>query len=228
MKRLTATIATDVRVQLRNGFYAATAVVVVSSILLLRWLPSDAAALLLPVVVLSNVLMNTFYFVGALLLLERIEGTFVAQSVTPLRDAEYLASKVGTLTLLSLIESLLVAAAVLGADPRLIGIAGGIVLSAVLFCLCGVAVVLRYESISEFLMPSVLYALLLTLPVLGIFGVGSPAEYLPHPIQGPLALMQADSHRPPGGLGYAIGYPLLWTLPAYVWSRRALARTREA
>lgn len=228
MRRLAATLATDVRVQARNGFYAATAVVVVSSVVLLRWLPEDAATLLLPVVILSNVLVNAFYFVSGMLLLERVEGTFAALSVTPLRLGEYLASKVATLAVLSLAESLLVAGAVIGVDVRLIAIAAGISLSAILFCLAGVALVVRYESISEFLMPSVLYATLLTLPVLGVFGVGPAAWYLPHPIQGPLALMQIDAPHTVGGLGYAIGYPLLWTVPAWVWSRRALARTRSA
>lgn len=228
MRRLAATFVTDARLQARNGFYAATAVVVVSSIVLLRWLPEEAAALLLPVVILSNVLVNAFYFVSGMLLLERVEGTFAAQAVSPLRTGEYLASKVATLTVLSLAESLLVAGAVVGADTGLIAIAGGIALSATLFCLAGVALVVRYESISEFLMPSVLYATLLTLPVLGVFGVGPPVWYLLHPIQGPLALMQIDSQHTVGGLGYAIGYPLLWTVPAWVWSRRALARTRSA
>lgn len=116
MSRLAATIRTDVQVQFRNGFYFATALVVIFSILFLRWLPPEGAMLVLPVVVLGNVLVNTFYFVSGLLLLERIEGTFVAQSVTPLRDDEVLASKVGTLTVLSLVESLLIAVAVFGID----------------------------------------------------------------------------------------------------------------
>jgi fluoroquinolone transport system permease protein len=133
MSRLAATFKTDARVQFRNGFYFATAFVVVFSILLLRWLPAEAALLILPVVILENVLVNTFYFMSGLLLLERVEGTFVAQSVTPLRDDEYLASKLGTLSVLSLVESLLIAVAVFGIDTWLIAMAVGVVLAAVLF-----------------------------------------------------------------------------------------------
>lgn len=228
MRRLAATIKTDVRLQLRNGFYFATALVVVFSIVILRWLPADAATLILPVVVLENVLFNTFYFVSGLLLLERVEGTFIAQSVTPLRVDEYLASKLVTLSVLSLGESLFIAVAVFGIDARLIAMALGIALAAPLFCLVGVALVVRYDSINEFLMPSVLYTILLTLPVLGIFGVGSAAWYLPHPIQGPLELMQISAPPTAGRLSYAIGYPLLWIVPVYLWSRRALRRTRSS
>jgi fluoroquinolone transport system permease protein len=226
VRRLAATVRTDVRVQARNGFYLAAAVVVACSILLLRWLPAETAALLLPIVLLENGLVNTFYFVGALLLLERGEGTFAAQSVTPLLAGEYLASKLLTLTALSLVESLAIAAAVRGLDARLVAMAVGIALAATLFCLAGVALVVRYAAINEFIMPSVLYAALLTVPVLGAFGIGAPAWYLAHPLQGPLELMRGAPPTP-GRWAYAIGYPLLWGPPLALWSRRALAGVRS-
>lgn len=222
MTRLAATLATDVRLQFRNGFYLATAVVVIVSVLLLRLLPADAAMQILPVVVLQNVLMNTFYFVSGLLLLERGEGTFAAQCVTPLRPREYLGSKLITLTVLSLAEGLIISAAVVGPAGRLVFVALGITLSAALFCLAGVALVARHDSVNEFLMPSVVYAFVLSLPVLGVFGVGAPLAYVPHPIQGPLALLQMHDAMTAGWLIYAIGYPMLWIAFAYVWSRRAL------
>jgi fluoroquinolone transport system permease protein len=217
----------DLRVQFRNGFYYAAALVSGCSILLLRWLPADTAALLLPVVLLENTVVNTFYFVSGLLLLERGEGTFAAQSVTPLRVDEYLGSKAVSLTLLSLVESLLIAAAVVGLDGRLAVMALGIALAAALFCFAGAALVVRYESISDFIMPSVLYTSLLLLPVLGYFGLGARVWYLPHPIQGPLELMQVQALHSPGRLAYAILYPLLWIAPVYLWSRRELRRMRS-
>jgi fluoroquinolone transport system permease protein len=224
--RLGATLAADVRVQLRNGFYLATAFAVACSIALLRWLPSATAALLLPVVLLENVLMNTFYFVSALVLLEQGEGTLAAQGVTPLRVEEYLGSKLLTLTALSLVEGTLLAGAVAGFDVRILGLSVGIVLAAVLFCLTGVALIARYESINEFLMPSVLYTALLSLPVLGYLGVGTRAWYLPHPIQGPLELMRLQPLRL-GAWAYAVLYPLLWIVPVFLWSRRGLRRLRS-
>jgi fluoroquinolone transport system permease protein len=227
MTRLAATLQTDMRVQLRNGFYLATVFVVACSIALLRWLPNDVAALLLPVVLLENVLINTFYFVSALLLLEQGEGTLAAQNVTPLSGDEYLASKVMTLTALSLLESLLIAAAVTGLDGRLLVMSLGIALAATLFCLSGVALIVHYQSINEFIMPSVLYTAVLSLPVLGYFGVGAREWYLPHPIQGALELMQLRTPYTPARLAYAIGYPLLWLVPLSLWSRRGLRRLRS-
>lgn len=228
MTRLAATLRTDVRVQLRNGFYLASAFVVVCSIVLLRWLPQDVAALLLPVVLLENILINTFYFVSALILLERNEGTLSALSVTPLRGDEYLASKVITLTALSLVESLVIATAVAGFDGRLLTMALGIALGSIFFCLSGVALIVHYDSINEFIMPSVLYTAVLSLPILGYFGVGAREWYLLHPIQGSLELMQMQTPHIPARLAYSVGYPLLWLVPIFLWSRRALRRLRSA
>jgi fluoroquinolone transport system permease protein len=226
MTRLAATIRTDFTLQLRNGFYLATALVVVGSIVLLRWLPTETAALILPVVIIENVLMNTFYFVSGLQLLERVEGTYAAQSVTPLRDGEYLSAKLATLVALSLAESLLIIVVTFGAGPWLATTAIGVALAGTLFCLGGVAITGRYDSINEFLMPSVLYTFLLTLPVFGVFGVGAPAWYLPHPLEGPLSLMALEPPRSAAWLAYAIGYPLVWIAVAWVAGRRALARAR--
>ncbi len=228
MSRLAATIGTDLRLQFRNGFYFATAFLVVVSIAVLRWLPAEIAVLLLPVVILEAVLVNTFYFVSGLLLLERVEGSFIAQSVTPLRDHEYLASKLATLTALSLLEGLLIAVAVFGIGGWLLTMTVGIVLAAVLFCLVGIALAVRYDSINEFLLPSVLYTFVLSLPILGAFGFGPPSWYLLHPVQGPLSMMQVAAPPTATGLVYAIGYPLLWIVPAYLWARAALRRTRSA
>jgi hypothetical protein len=63
--------------------------------------------------------------------------------------------------------------------------------------------------------------------VLGYFGLGAREWYLLHPIQGPLELMQMHARHSPAGLAYAIGYPLLWIVPAFIWSRLALRRLRS-
>lgn len=226
MRRLAATLRCDLRLQFRNGFYYASALMVVASVILLRWLPEAAVAWLLPVVIFQNVLMNTFYFVAGLILLEKGEGTLEAQVVTPLRAGEYLASKVITLGTLSLVESLLISTVAQGVGPGLVPLALGITLASVLFCLFGVAIVTGYRSINEFLMPSVVYTALLALPLVGYFGIGARFLYDWHPVQGALELMGARVEPLGGGrLVYAIVCPLLWLGPVYLWSRRALRRS---
>ena len=102
MTRLVSTIRWDAQLQIRNGFYYASAFVAVVSILVLSQLrlSPDTLALLLPAIVLQNIFINTFYFIGGLVLLEKGDGTLEGLIVSPLRKEEYLASKVVTLTLL--------------------------------------------------------------------------------------------------------------------------------
>jgi fluoroquinolone transport system permease protein len=118
MNRLLATIRCDLRLQQRNGFYYATAFVVAVYALGITQLHTAGARLnlagLLPAVVLNNLMITSFYFIGALVLLEKTEGTLAAQIVSPLRAGEYLAAKVITLTALALAYNLAVVALVLG------------------------------------------------------------------------------------------------------------------
>lgn len=225
MRRLAATIWCDVRLQLRNGFYYASALVVVALVVLLAWLPQEAVTWLLPVVIFENVMTNTFFFVAGMVLLEKGEGTLEAQVVTPLRTGEYLLSKVVTLTALSLVESLIIATAALGFDPELIALAIGITLASVFLCLVGVALVIRYRSINEYLMPAVVYSMLLSLPLLGYFGIGPGVLYDWHPVQGAVDFMRIDAPLRAGRVVYAVVFPLLCIGAAYLWSRRALHRS---
>jgi fluoroquinolone transport system permease protein len=225
MSRLIATSLCDVRIQLRNGFYYASALVVVSMIVLLNWLPDEWVAWLLPVIIIENMLVNMFYFVGGLILLEKGERTLEAQTVTPLRLGEYLAAKLTTLGALCVVESLLIVIIALGVSPGLVPLTIGIVLTSVLLCLAGVIVAVRYDSINEYLMPSVVYTAIFTLPLLGYFGIGPQWIYFLHPMQGPIELMRAMSEPVAWWrIIYAIVYPTLWVIPMYLWSRHALRR----
>ncbi|MBR9990063.1 MAG: ABC transporter permease, partial [Gemmatimonadetes bacterium] len=75
MRRLRATLLCDVRLQLRNGFYYATAFMLLVWALILAWLPAADLRWILPPLVLGNLVINTFYFLAALVLLEHDEGS---------------------------------------------------------------------------------------------------------------------------------------------------------
>src|SRR5688572_31457208 len=131
MKRLMATIICDIRLQMRNGFYYAAAFVAAFWALALSRVPPELLTLWMPVLILSNLLINTFYFMAGLVLLEKAEGTLMAQRVTPLRVWEYLVSKVVTLTLLTVCESFLIVLFGYGPTFGAIALLLGVILSAV-------------------------------------------------------------------------------------------------
>jgi fluoroquinolone transport system permease protein len=225
MRRLLATMQCDVRLQFRNGFYYAAAFILACWGVIVTQLGAIDWAWLLPAFVFGNLLMGSFYFIGGLVLLEKGEGTLEAQVVTPLGTGEYLISKVATLTALSLVENLLLVAFAVGMRFAVVPMALGIVLASVLYALVGFVAVAHYDSINEYIMPSVAYVLLLSIPYLAYFRIwNSPLLYL-HPMQGPLLLMAA-AFQPvhAWAWAYGIAYPVVATLVAFWWSRQTFDR----
>ncbi|MDX1436842.1 MAG: hypothetical protein R3335_08530 [Anaerolineales bacterium] len=227
MSRLSATMGVDIRLQVRQGFYYAAAFAVVVLVVVINQLPQENIAWAMPILISGNLLINAFYFIGGLVLLEKSEGSLEAQVVTPLRTGEYLASKTLTLSLLSLFESLIIVALTVGADVRWASLAAGVVLMAAMMALIGFVAVSRYDSINEFLFPSIVYVLFLSLPMalyLGFWEI--PLIYL-HPLQAPLVLMKdafGVGQIATWELVYGAGYSALWIGLMYAWSKRAFVR----
>ena len=211
MKRLRTTLLWNIRLQWRNGFYYATFIVMFLWALLLPLIPTKTLAWLLPGLVLSNLLINTFYFIGGLLLLEKGEGTLMAQIVTPLRAGEYIWSKLLTVTALTLFENSVVTAVAYGLHLNFLLLALGITVGAFIFCLAGFLIVIRYDSVNEYLLPSIVFTTLLMLPMLAYFGLWQHWLLYLRPLQAPLLLLQAAWEPITAGqLIYATVYGVLW------------------
>jgi fluoroquinolone transport system permease protein len=233
MKRLRAAFGCDVRLQYRNGFYYAAAFVALFWIVGLRLFPVDHLSRLLdpfpavelsrlmPVFILSNLFVSTFYFIAGLVLLEKGEGTLKAQAVTPLRNGEYLTSKIVTLTLLAIVENLLIVGAGFGLEFDPFPLIAGTVSAAAILVLIGFVAVSRYDSINEFLFPSMLYMLAFLPPFFDDLGLwNSKISYL-HPLQAPLLLTRAAFQPISAGQWlYALPCAGLWIGLFFLWSRR--------
>lgn len=229
MKRLLATLRCDVRLQFRNGFYFAATFVAVFMVMALRqlihWLPPVDLGWWLPGLVLSNMLINTFYFIGGLVLLEKGEGTLEAQVVTPLRSREYLVSKILTLAGLALVENLIIVGAGAGLRFAVVPFVLGVGLITALFGLYGFLVVARYDSINEYLFPSVWYTVILLLPLLDYYGVWRSWLFYLHPVQAPLLILRS-AFQPiePWQWVYGLLYGGAWLAVMAVLSERAFRR----
>ena len=110
MSRLSATLRLDAQLQARNRVYVIVAVVTFVTAFALRALfTPEQLHFFMPLIALSGVGITAFLLVGVLLMLERGEGTLDVVLVSPLRPAEYLASKLSTVTALALIECTFIA-----------------------------------------------------------------------------------------------------------------------
>lgn len=225
MTRLASSIRWDIQLQFRNGFYYASAFVAIISVLIMGQFPNADWAYLLPIILFGNLLVNTFYFIAGLVLLEKGEGTLEGLIVSPLRKWEYLASKVITLTLLSLLESLAVTLIIFGWGLNWLPYLLGVLILCALYALFGFSFVVRYDSINTFLFPSVLFTILLALPFIDYLELWQSPLLLLHPLQAPLMLLRGGFTTVPSWqLLYGLLYGLLWIGILYTWSRRAFYR----
>lgn len=216
MTRFLSTLRLDVLNQYREGFYFASAFVLVALAAVISLLP-PMAAVILPAILLTNMLVVTFIFVGGLLLLEKGQGTLEGLIVTPLTPHEYLLAKIVSLAGLAVLENIAVTATarVSGLLPEVHWgwILLGSALSGVIYTLLGFLTVIRYSSLNEFLMPMILVTGLLQLPALVCFGAPEfPLLYV-LPTYGPLLMFQAAMEPLPAAtMVYAVLYPSVWIL----------------
>jgi fluoroquinolone transport system permease protein len=225
MKRLLSTMCLDARLQVRNGLYHAATFVALAFVMLLKQFPQLDLSRLWPAIILENLVVNSYYFVAGLVLLEKGEGTLEAQVITPLRSAEYLVSKVATLTALALIETLLLVVLVHGPRFNWLALIVGIVLMVAIYTLYGFVVVSRYDSLNEFLLPSALWTMGFSLPLIRYFGLSQSWLLYLHPLQAPLVLMQAafeptDLWR----ILYGLLYGTVWIGAVFWLCQRAFYR----
>ncbi len=226
MSRLSATLRLDAQLQARNKVYLIIAIAALGLAFALRALfTPDQLHFFMPLVALSGVTLTTFFLVGVLLLLERGEGTLDVVMVSPLRPAEYLASKLITVTALALVESALIAGIAYGLDFSFPWLAVAVFLRAGLVAAIGVAVGVRYRSITQFLMPAIALTVAFDLPVLWYLELWpSPLFYLWPTLPSLLLAKAAFLPVDPLQLVYGCVYGLLALGAAVFWASRALDR----
>ena len=212
MTRLLSIARWDVQLQFRNGFYYVSAAMAVFFVILLRQFPQVDWGYWWPAIITGNLTVNAYYFMAGIVLLEKGEGTMEAQIVTPLRPWEILTSKVLTLGLLSLFETILIIVLVDGSGFNWLLLLTGIVFYIAMLSLYSFIVVARYDSISEFILPSAVWTIGFSLPLLYYFDIWRHWVMFIHPLQAILILLQsAFASVPTWQIVYGIAYSFLWT-----------------
>lgn len=215
----------DLRLQYRYGFFTVYAVLTAVFVLGLRMigpaLRTDAAVLL----IVTDPTVLGFYFIAAVVLVEKQEGGLAALVTSPLADRGYIVSKVVSLSLLAVITSTVVAVLGHGSPTAVSLLIVGVSLSASLFVLIGLVAVARFDSINEYFLSAVGWGSLIFLPLFGYLGiVRTPVFYL-LPAQPVLLVVEAAFRPLPAWkVGYALGYLVLGNALAYLWARRAFRR----
>lgn len=222
MNRLLHTLRWDVVFQVRYGLYLATAFSTLVAIIVVKQLPASVLAMALPFVMFADLALVGFYFIAALVLFEKSEGTLLALVVSPLRFGEYLTAKLTTLTALAVVISLLVTIVCYGFGFNWPLLILAVTLTSCIGLLIGLIAVAPYDSVSSFFLPAQLYGFVLNVALIPFFGwLESPIFYL-WPTHGSLLLLRgAFTGIDVPHLLYGIVYQVLWIgLLAWIARRR--------
>ena len=231
MTRLLSAMKTDVTVQVRNNLYAiGIGVGVLVAVMLSQLASPEQLSLAVPTLMLLVVGGTTLLYVAGMILFEKDEGTLNAVIVSPLRPAEYLWSKIITLTALATLESaVMIGGAMLIMSwsanitlPNIPILLIGIIAIGIIYTLIGIILIVRYNQITDFLMPMAGIAVILQLPFLYFLGVVEQPLLLIIPTSAPTVLMQgAYIQLEAWQWLYAIGYTALLIVGLTIWAYRA-------
>lgn len=223
---LLATLGLDLRLQFRARLYSIGIVLAVLFGLAARWLVASryapTAAVTLFFVGIGG---TTFMFGASMVLLERGERTLQALCTTPLSSGAYLMSKVVTLSTFALVEcSIIFLVGFLGNVQPSPLLALGLLATGTLYTLAGIAVVARHDSLTAFIMPDGLVAMLvLQLPFLALFDVGPTWFWSLFPSYGALLLLEGGIASLSWGQWiYAGGSTLVVLCLTSLWARSAV------
>lgn len=234
MSRLTKAIEMDVRVQWRNKLYAiGVGVAMVIGVALSQGVNPDQLSRAVPAVLLTLIGGSTMLYVAGLIIFEKDEGTLNALMTSPMKHHEYLWSKIITLTTLSTLESIVivgVGTAILGKTqswvvPNLALLLLGMVLMGIFYTLIGIILIVRFDKITDFLIPMSVIAIILQLPFLHFATIVEHPLFLVVPSSAP-TMMIAAAYMPLSAWQwvYAIGYSVLTISGLLYWASRAFEK----
>ena len=231
MTRLTQSIRLDTRLQTKNQLYSITIGAAVAVGLVLGYFFSqEALKLAIPIFFLFASSGTGYLFVAALILFEKQERTLDALIVTPIRPNEYLSAKIISLSILALLEIgvILVTSWIIWYGPAGINwlwLVLGTMLMQIIMTILGIIVVVRYDRINDFLMPTLLVAFVTQIPFLAALNIWEPAFfYLIPTYPAFLLLLAAFEPIPTWQLAYGLIGSAVWIAIFYKWATRAFER----
>ncbi|HSR66396.1 MAG TPA: hypothetical protein VLU25_00515 [Acidobacteriota bacterium] len=195
LRLLLVTLRRDLRIQVRQGFIVASALVVAVMLAVLQWIPQEMRIPMAPLLIFGELFMGTFFFLAALLILEKEEGSLAALAVTPLPFGFYLGSKALVLTGIVAGESLLLVLLGLRVSFDAAALFAGVMGMGIIMTLLGFLAAARHDSVNTFLFPSMLWATGLVLPFPAAFGMAPYWVTAWHPVAAGMGLLQGAFAR---------------------------------
>ena len=224
MTRLLSALRLELTLQVRQKFLHAGVFSGLIWLAVLLPMPDSLRPVAEPYVLVGDIAIIGFMFIGATVFFEKQERTIGAIVSTPLRFWEYLAAKLTVLVLISLFVAVTVATVADGFGYHPAPLVIGVVFGTLVMLLVGFSSSLPFASVTDWFLAATIPLAVLSLPVLYYSGVWpNPLLYL-IPTQGPLLMLGAAFDQvtlTPWQVTYALVYPVM-CVAALSWAAKAL------
>jgi fluoroquinolone transport system permease protein len=223
MSRLASALRLELTLQVRQKFLHAGIFSGLIWLAVLLPMPVNLRPVAEPYVLVGDISIIGFFFIGGIVFFEKQERTLGAIVSTPLRFWEYVAAKLIVLVLISLFLALTVATISSGLGYDLAQVVVGVVLGTLVMLLVSFISSLPFASVTDWFLAATIPLMVLSLPILFYSGVWpNPVLYL-IPSQGPLLLLGSAFDQvtlAPWQVLYAVLYPLV-CVAGLCWAAKA-------
>ena len=227
MSRLTSAVRLELTLQSRQKFLHAGVFSGLIWLAVLLPMPVNLRPVVEPYVLVGDVSIIGFLFIGGTVFFERQERTIGAIVSTPLRFWEYLVAKLTVLVLISLLVAVTVATVAHGFAYHLVPLVVGVLLGTLVMLLTGFISSLPFASVTDWFLAATVPLVVLSLPILLYSGLWpNPVLYL-IPSLGPLLLLGAAFDQvtlAPWQVMYSVLYPVVCMAGLYRVAKAMFAR----
>lgn len=168
--RLLYAVWADIRFQFKQGFYLVYVLITVMYLIILSFFPKDILSVGLPLVVFSDPSVLGLFFIGGIIMLEKMQGVLSVLVVSPLRTTEYILSKVISLALVSVLAAFAITGFSNYGSVNWLLVFLSTVLTSTIFTLCGIMITAGCSNVNQYILKTVPYMLLFILPCFSLIG----------------------------------------------------------
>lgn len=167
--RLINAVKADLRFQWKHGFFLIYIILTLLYLLVVNFLPEEILPVIVPVLIFSDPAILGLFFVGGILMLEQVQGVLLTLSVSPLRVWEFILSKIVSLTIVSVLSGVVLAAFTVGNSVNYLFLVVSIVLSSGFFTLFGVIIGSGCTNVNQYFVRMIPYMILMVIPCVSMF-----------------------------------------------------------
>lgn len=212
--RILHSIKYDIISQYKNGIYFVYGFISIIYILALQLIPNNFTNRTLVFLIFSDPTFLGFFFVGAMVLLEKNQGIPLALSITPLTLEEYIISKCISLSLISVIVSLIITFTVKGAEFNIILLTSVVLVNSIIFTLIGLITGMYSKTLNHYFLIATLVGIVITIPLLNYFKVTSFRPFNLFPTYIAITLIEGAIYRSEINIIYFL-ISIIWAIVLY-------------